>query len=104
VGVEPDNCFYFQNEPAIRGKLDLDLMVDSPPDLAIEIDITSKSLDRMPIYARLAIPEVWRFDQGALKIYHSDGQEYVEHETSLALLNASMISLIPSPSPQGEGS
>jgi len=56
--IEPDQCFYFQNEPAIRGKLDLDLAHDAPPNLALETDITSKSLNRMPIYARLGVPEV----------------------------------------------
>jgi len=84
-GIEPDSCFYIQNEPAIRGKIDLDLTQDPPPDLALEIDITSKSLNRMPIYARLGVPEVWRYDDGDLKIYHLQGQSYVEAETSLAL-------------------
>ena len=49
AGVEPDNCFYFQNEPLIRGKLTFDLNQDPPPDLALEIDLTHKSLDRLPI-------------------------------------------------------
>lgn len=95
AGVEPDNCFYFQNEPAIRGKLNLDLTKDPPPDLAIEIDITSKSLNRMPIYARLGVPEVWRFDHGALRIYHLAGQAYVEHDTSLALPMIPVQEIIP---------
>lgn len=43
AGLEPDNCFYFQNEAKIRGKLEYDLNQDPPPDLALEIDITSKS-------------------------------------------------------------
>jgi Uma2 family endonuclease len=56
AGLEPDNCFYFQNEAIIRGKLDIDLKQgDPPPDLALEIDLTHKSLDRFPIYARLGI-------------------------------------------------
>lgn len=50
VGLEPDNCFYFQNEPLIRGKLNLDLRQDPPPDLALEIDVTSKSLNRFPVF------------------------------------------------------
>ncbi|MDX2228697.1 MAG: Uma2 family endonuclease [Leptolyngbyaceae cyanobacterium bins.349] len=84
-GLEPDNCFYIQSEPAIRGKIDLDLVQDPPPDLALEIDITSKSLNRMPIYARLGVPEVWRYNEGELEIYHLQGQTYVAAETSLAL-------------------
>lgn len=69
AGIEPDNCFYFQNEAKIRGKLDYDLNQDPPPDLALEIDLTSKSLNRFPIYARLGIPEVWCYDDDRLKIY-----------------------------------
>lgn len=55
AGAEPDNCFYVQNVTAIRGRLDIDLNSDPPPDLVLEIDITSKSLDRLPIYARLGV-------------------------------------------------
>lgn len=86
AGVEPDNCFYFQNELAVRGRLDLDLSQgDPPPDLALEIDITHKSLDRFPIYARLEVPELWCYDEGELKIYHLQDGNYIEAETSLAL-------------------
>lgn len=82
AGVEPDNCFYFQNEAKIRGKLQFDLNQDPPPDLVLEIDITSKSLDRFPIYARLGVPEIWCYDSGELKIYQLDGENYLEVETS----------------------
>ena len=86
TGVEPDNCFYFQHEAEVRGRLDLNLnQGDPPPDLALEIDITSKSLDRFPIYARLEVPELWCYDEGVLKIYHLRDGEYVEAKTSLAL-------------------
>ncbi|MBD0303695.1 MAG: Uma2 family endonuclease [Tolypothrix sp. T3-bin4] len=83
AGVESDNCFYFQNEAAIRARLDLDLRRDPPPDLALEIDVTSKSLNRFPIYARLGVPELWCYDSGELKIYHLQNGEYVESESSL---------------------
>lgn len=82
AGLEPDNCFYFQNEARIRGKLDFDLTQDLPPDLALEIDITSKSLDRFPIYARLGVPELWCYDNGVLHIYLLQGESYVEQERS----------------------
>ena len=84
AGVEPDNCFYFQNEPKIRGKLDYDLNQDPPPDLVLEIDITSKSLDRFPIYARLEVPEIWSYGDGELKIYLlGEDETYQESESSL---------------------
>jgi Uma2 family endonuclease len=84
AGIEPDNCFYFQNEPRIRGKLIFNLDRDPPPDLALEIDITSKSLDRFPIYARLGVPEIWCYESGALKIYILENDDYEEQSTSIA--------------------
>ena len=86
AGVEPDNCFYFQNEKVVRGRTDIDIAGgDPPPDLALEIDLTSKSLNRFPIYARLGVPEIWCYDSGALKIYHLRDGNYIESATSLAL-------------------
>lgn len=87
AGVEPDNCFYFQNEAAIRGKLQFDLNQDPPPDLVLEIDFTSKSLNRFPIYARLGVPEIWCYDSGELKIYHLQNGEYQEAQISLVFPN-----------------
>lgn len=83
AGVESDNCFYFQNEAKVRGKLEFDLSQDPPPDLALEIDVTSKSLSRFSIYARLGVPEIWCYDSGELKIYQIQNQGYIEVETSL---------------------
>ncbi len=55
-GIEPDNCYYIQNEPAVRGRQELDLETDPPPDLAIEIDISSSSVDKFGIYSALGVP------------------------------------------------
>ncbi|MFB6276054.1 MAG: Uma2 family endonuclease, partial [Halothece sp.] len=68
-GIEPDECYYITQEARMRGRLSFDLNVDSPPDLAIEIDITSSSLNRLEIYASLGVKEVWRFDGQDLLIY-----------------------------------
>lgn len=67
-GLEADQCYYIQNELAVRGKSEIDLAIDPPPDLAIEIDITSSSVDRLGIYAVLGVPEVWRYDGESLTI------------------------------------
>jgi len=83
AGVEPDNCFYFQNELLVRGKLDINLEQDPPPDLVLEIDLTNHSLDKLPIYARLGVPEIWRYDRQALYIYQLQGDQYVKADTSL---------------------
>ncbi len=88
AGIEADNCFYFQNEPIIRGQLEYDLEKDPPPDLALEIDITSKSLSRFPIYTRLEIPELWCYDSGELKIYLlQENEEYQEVKNSKVFPN-----------------
>lgn len=60
-GLEPDSCFWIANEPQVRGKTRLDWRVDPPPDLAIEIDISHSSVNRLGIYEALKVPEVWRF-------------------------------------------
>ena len=83
AGVEPDNCFYFQNEARIRGRLNFDLERDPPPDLVLEIDLTSKSLPRFPIYARLEVTEIWCYDSGELTIYLLQNGEYLKAEKSL---------------------
>ena len=87
VGVEPDSCFYVQNEAIVRGRTDIDssLQTDPPPDLVLEIDVTSKSLARFPIYAQLGVPEIWRYDDGDLNIYELvEGERYQQRDTSLA--------------------
>ena len=61
-GIEPDNCYYIQNELAFRGKQTLDLSTDLPPDLAIEIDITSSSINKLDIYSALGVPELWSYN------------------------------------------
>jgi Uma2 family endonuclease len=85
-GLEPDDCYYFANAAKVRDWTALDLSNDPPPDLALEIDITNSSLDRMSIYAALRVPEVWRFDGEELRVYALgvDGS-YQESATSVSL-------------------
>lgn len=84
-GLEPDHCWWIAHEPQMRGKRALDLRVDPPPDLAIEVDVTSSSLNRMGIYAALRVPEVWRLDGPALTFQVlGAGGRYAESPHSLA--------------------
>jgi Uma2 family endonuclease len=83
-GFEPDSCFYIQNAARVRGKKRIDLSADPAPDLVIEIDITSPSLDKFPIFAQAGVPEVWRFDGRRLAIYELTGGVYLEREASIA--------------------
>ena len=68
-GLEPDNCFWIAHEAEVRDKTKIDLRIDPPPDLAIEVDISRSSIDRMHIYASLRIPEVWRHDANGLSFF-----------------------------------
>jgi Uma2 family endonuclease len=68
-GLEPDECYWIQSEPLVRGKDKIDLRRDPPPDLVIEIDWTHSSLDRLAIFAAMRVPEVWRFDGQTLWIH-----------------------------------
>ncbi len=62
AGKEADTCFYIANEAAVRDKDEIDLAVDPPPDLAIEVNDFSDSEGTLPTYAALRFPEVWRYD------------------------------------------
>jgi Uma2 family endonuclease len=85
-GFEPDACFYIQRESLVRGKNEVNLTVDPPPDLIIEIDITSPSLDKLPLFATLGVEEVWRYDGVRVTILKLEAGEYVETAASAALL------------------
>jgi Uma2 family endonuclease len=93
-GFEPDSCFYIQNEGRIRGKSRIDLTVDPPPDLVIKIDITSPSINKLPIYAQIGVPEVWRYDGERLGIFKLGDEGYVEvpESTALPTLKSSTLS------------
>lgn len=84
-GFEPDSCFYIQHADAVAGKEEIKLDVDPPPDLVIEVDITSESLNRFPIFAAVGIPEAWRFDGTRVTIFQLLSDQYVETPGSLAL-------------------
>jgi Uma2 family endonuclease len=84
-GVEPDTAFYIQNEAEIRGKSNIDLQTEPAPDLVIEVDITSPSLNKMPIYASLGVPEVWLYKGEKVGFYKLAGEKYVKTQNSIAL-------------------
>jgi len=84
-GFEPDASFYVRNAGLMRGKTRIALDTDPPPDLVIEVDITSPSLDKFPIYARIGVPEVWRHDGERVAIFELRGEQYVEISESAIL-------------------
>jgi Uma2 family endonuclease len=84
-GFEPDASFYIQHSADVRGNMEIDLRSDPPPDLVIEIDITHPSLDKLPIYAALGVPEVWRYTRQQVHIYQCDAEGYVAVDISMVL-------------------
>lgn len=92
-GIEPDDCFYIQNEAAVRGKNRLDLTVDPPPDLALEIDVASRT--HPSIYEALGVPELWRFENGKLQINVLQAGKYIKCEYSPNFPNLPLIEVIP---------
>ncbi len=67
-GLEADESYYIANVGLFGGRREIDLDVVPPPDLAIEIEITSSILKKLEIYARLGVPEIWRFDGEILTV------------------------------------
>jgi Uma2 family endonuclease len=83
-GLEPDECYYFRNEAKMRGRKRLDMRKDPPPELVVEVDVTHHSVPRLPIYAALGVPEIWRYDGIRLHCLQLKGREYAVRKMSLA--------------------
>ena len=81
--VEPDSCFYIQNESLVRGR-NINLPNDPPPDLAIESDYTNSSVNKDAIYAALGVPELWRYRRQSLQVYQLVEGKYEMCDRSLA--------------------
>lgn len=90
--VEADDCFYIQNEAAVRGKKRIDLSIDPPPDLAIEIDITART--KFNNYEALGVPELWRYDGQKLQINVLEDGKYVESNHSFNFPNLAIAAVI----------
>jgi Uma2 family endonuclease len=88
-GKEPDECFYFVNAPKIQGKGKIDLDFDPPPDLWLEVDHRSSSKGKLPVYAALGVPEVWRTWAKSGRVWFGrlakDGKSYDDIDRSLVL-------------------
>lgn len=84
-GFEPDSSFYIQREEEIRNTAQIDLAVDPPPDLVIEIEISRPAIPKFPLYAAMGVPEVWRCDGERVTILHLTEGEYRVGLASAAL-------------------
>jgi Uma2 family endonuclease len=92
-GVEPDSCFYIQNADRVD-PMDAQPPQDFPPDLVVEVDITSSSRSRLPIYQAMGVPEIWCYKRDSLTILRWDAAGYQTCETSgvFPWLSAAMLS------------
>lgn len=94
-GFEPDSCFYIENVGVIRARRKVDLIEDPVPDLAIEIVISSPSLNKLPIFATLGVREVWRYGSAdGLTIHKLAGDDYHELPSSEVLPGVARLKLI----------
>uniref|UniRef100_UPI000B7C579F Uma2 family endonuclease n=1 Tax=Candidatus Entotheonella palauensis TaxID=93172 RepID=UPI000B7C579F len=84
-GFEPDASFYLQNAVVVQGQTTINLDVDPPPDVIIEVDLTHPSLDKFPIYAALGVPEVWRYAGQQVSLYRLVDDAYQEVAASTVL-------------------
>lgn len=80
-GAEPDNAYYIQNQPLVKGRT-VDFSQDPPPDLVVEIDLTPTDIAKNQFYANLGVPEFWRFDGRVWRIYHRQNGGYIEVDRS----------------------
>lgn len=104
-GSEGDQSFYVQNASAIIGKRRIDLDIDPPPDVVVEVDITSESLSKFPIYAAFLVPEIWRYDGKQARIYHLVNESYLERNASLSfpfLTSQAMTEFLEQSKTQGQ--
>ncbi len=92
-GFEPDACLYLDHADAVSPDRPLDLTVEPPPDLVIEVDISRSSLDKLPIYATLSVPEIWRYTDGEVELQCLTEGAYRVVDTSQVLpgIHASML-------------
>ncbi len=80
-GVEPNGCYYLQSYDQVFGTQKIDIE-QFPPDLVLEVDIFSPSINRFPIYAEFKVPEIWLYADDEVKIYVFDGRKYLESDKS----------------------
>jgi Uma2 family endonuclease len=94
-GIEADECYYVQTLPAVAEKENISLGVDPPPDLAIEVEVTSSALDKLRVYGALGVPEVWRIREDAslqmLRRNPAGGYEPVAESTLVPRATVSRI-------------
>ncbi|MER3491051.1 MAG: hypothetical protein C4323_01205 [Mastigocladus sp. ERB_26_2] len=81
-GGEPDSSYYIQHEFLVRNRENIDLAIDPPPDLVLEVEYSKPKVDKTKIYAAIGVPEFWRFNGSVLRVYILNQGEYSEVQFS----------------------
>lgn len=84
-GLEPDECFYVQSASLVLGREDVDLAIEPPPDLALEVEVTNPLVGKLPIYAAMGVPEVWHWKDEHIQILTLAADTYRPVDDSVAL-------------------
>jgi Uma2 family endonuclease len=84
-GFEPDASFYIQHEERIRGQTEVDLSVDPPPDIVLEMEVSRSAIDKVGLFASMGISEVWRCDGQQVSVFNLDREPDSHRESSRSL-------------------
>lgn len=84
-GFEADESFYVAHAEVMRAKGEIDLTVDPPPELVIEVELTSSAIRKLELFAKLGVMEVWRHEGNQLRLYQLSGDNYQEITASIVL-------------------
>ena len=83
-GVEADECYFFGSEPRAKRR----------PDLAIEVIWTSGGIDKLDVYRKLGVREVWYWEKGRIQVYVRRGVSYEPVNASEALPHIDLDQLV----------
>ncbi|MDZ8242230.1 MAG: Uma2 family endonuclease [Nostoc sp. ChiQUE01a] len=81
-GAEPDSSYYIQNEFLVRNKENIDLNIDPPPDLILEVEYSRSKINKLNLYASMGVTEFWRYNGTVLRIYTLNNGQYSQSENS----------------------
>lgn len=95
AGAEPDECYYFREIASVKSMERFDPLVHRPPDLVVEVDVWSPSIPREPIYARLKVPELWRYSNNQFRIRQLESGAYMNAPASRAFPALPIAAFVP---------
>jgi Uma2 family endonuclease len=95
AGAEPDECYYFREIASVKPMERFNPLVHRPPDLVVEVDVWSPSIPREPIYARLRVPEIWRYSSSQFRIRELQDGVYIDVATSRAFPTLPVAAFVP---------